>query len=574
MRKLLFVFLIVSSIVGCDNFLETESLNKANTGIYPSNSVQADNMLAGVYAMLKRDLSKSIMFRAEILSDNRFGSAGDGGSDVAFHAINKHMEHSSYDFDSQWAAAYSAIFRANTLISSIDNVDWTGNEQRYNKILGEVHFLRGYFYSILAKGFGPYIPLILTPEPVDAPPASSEDVYGQIMFDFKKAIELIPASEKYQGENIGHATKYTAQAFMAREFLFYTGYFGTNTVPCSNGEAITKEYVIEQLDDCISNSGHDLVGKFCNQWPYGNKWTGDTYKYNTTNDVAWVGLDGNIEDVFSIRFDLFSPYEESANPFGLYFGVRNNDKCFPFDYGWGAGQVNPKFLDDWKNDPYVAGDPRINATIFDATNKSLEGDYVDNYVKGGNGWGMAEETMLFDKKNLAVNAMNPDNPSKYVAYSVLAYNASTDRKMNNMSPIILMRFSDVLLMHSELTETSTGLNRVRSRVGLPPTEYSLENIKKERRYELALEIGIRYYDILRWYGKEHLKEAGEELDRNQEGATMFHNGIPRKMEGMNLKQRLPETGGFFAIPQEQVNLSESLVQNPGWIIGEHLFNPY
>lgn len=574
MKKIVLLSLMSVFLFSCENFLDTESFTKANTGNYPTSPAQAENMLAGVYSVLKRGLSSSVMFRAEILSDNRFGSAGDSGSDVAFHAINKHMEHSSYDFGSQWSEAYSAIFRANSLISAIDNVTWENNTQLYNKILGEAYFLRAYFYSTLAKCFGPYIPLVLTPDPIDAPPASIESVYGQIMSDFKKAIELIPSTEKYQGENIGHATKYAAQAFMAREFLFYTGYYGVTSAPCAGSEDITKDYIIDQLDDCINNSGHKLVPKFWDLWPYGNKWTGNSYKYNADNNVSWVGLDGNTEDMFSIRFDLFSPSEWAANAFGLYFGVRNNEKCFPFDYGWGAGQVNPKFVEDWKNDPYVAGDIRINATIFDATNKAVEGDYVDNYVKGGNGWGMAEETMLFDKKNLAVNVKDADDPNKFINFSVVAYNASKDRKMNNMSPIILMRFSDVLLMHSELTETPEGLNLVRERVGLPSVAYSLDNIKKERRYELALEIGIRYYDILRWYGKDHLKEAGEELDRNQEGALMYHNGIARKMEGMDLKNRLPETGGFFAVPQDQVDLSESLKQNPGWLRGEHLFRPY
>ena len=48
---------------------------------------------------------------------------------------------------------------------------------------------------------------------------------------------------------------------------------------------------------------------------------------------------------------------------------------------------------------------------------------------------------------------------------------------------------DILLMHSELSQTTTGINRVRNRAGLPPIgAYSLEALQKERRWELSLKV--------------------------------------------------------------------------------------
>ena len=73
--------------------------------------------------------------------------------------------------------------------------------------------------------FGP-VQLITTPEPVNRPRASAEDVYAQMGADLKRAIEILPAT-KFQdipkSEN-GLATRWAAQALMARIFLFYTDY--------------------------------------------------------------------------------------------------------------------------------------------------------------------------------------------------------------------------------------------------------------------------------------------------------------------------------------------------------------
>ena len=59
-------------------------------------------------------------------------------------------------------------------------------------------------------------------------------------------------------------------------------------------------------------------------------------------------------------------------------------------------------------------------------------------------------------------------------------------------------WDDVLLMGAELDSPNAQayLDRVRSRAGLQSVPATLDNIKKERRFELAFE-GVRYYDLLR-----------------------------------------------------------------------------
>ena len=132
--------------------------------------------------------------------------------------------------------------------------------------------------------------------------------------------------------------------------------------------------------------------------------------------------------------------------------------------------------------------------------------------------------------------------------------------------LIWLRFADVLLMHSELTDGKTiykgksGLNAVRQRAGLPDISYSLDALKKERRYELCFE-AVRWNDIRRWGDID-------ELIKNQEGNDILNQGKPGKYEwskAFPYKTRYEQTGGFFKIPESEVVLTKGVIeQNPGW----------
>ena len=51
-----------------------------------------------------------------------------------------------------------------------------------------------------------------------------------------------------------------------------------------------------------------------------------------------------------------------------------------------------------------------------------------------------------------------------VPYSNLMYNTQNNFQLGQTQDLVMMRYADVLLMHSELTGTSDGMNRVRARV--------------------------------------------------------------------------------------------------------------
>ncbi len=119
-----------------------------------------------------------------------------------------------------------------------------------------------------------------------------------------------------------------------------------------------------------------------------------------------------------------------------------------------------------------------------------------------------------------------------------------------------MRFADVLLMAAEVgaPDAQDYLDRVRLRAGLPSVPVTLENIKSERRFELAFE-GIRFFDLLRWHDEDL-------LNTNQKDIPIF---LPLGEKTTKTIVYRPETNGFLQIPESEIELSKGvLTANPGW----------
>ena len=124
----------------------------------------------------------------------------------------------------------------------------------------------------------------------------------------------------------------------------------------------------------------------------------------------------------------------------------------------------------------------------------------------------------------------------------------------------IIRYADVLLMHSELTESAKGLNLVQSRAGKSTTAYSQDALRTERAQELAFE-GIRYWDLLR-YGKGG-SYAAEQIAKMQSGVSVKNGGVEAttSFDAANLTSKK----GLFQIPSNEISLSGNvLVQNEGW----------
>ncbi|WP_418894106.1 RagB/SusD family nutrient uptake outer membrane protein [Limibacterium fermenti] len=551
--RLTIIFAFILS--GCENFLDTESYTMQNSSNFPMTLEDAQKSLTGIYSTLSAAISypqDTHFYMAELASDDRFGGGGENDKDM--QGFDHLMNTKPSRLGTFWEARYKGIFRANTALETLNNCSGWESEAQKNHFKGEAYFLRALFYFELSQTFGE-VPLVLKTEAENIPKTPADETYAQIASDLKNAINMM-YSTPYTSVEAGHATKWAAETLMARVFLFYTGYYGKDSLPLPGEEgSVSKSEVIEWLEDCISKSGHDLVGDFRNLWPYTNEYTVENYEYTKGKGLKWEG-DGNKETVFAIKFGTSVDWGTDftlgySNQYNLHFGLRSNnggESTFPFGQGWGAGPVNSEMWNEWKQ--AEPNDLRRTASILDVETE------LKTYEWGADK--QMEETGYWQKKYMPISAYD-ENKKFTLSYAILKDGAKVDYQLAHTQDMVLIRFADVLLMHSELKQDNSGLTRVRTRVNLPAIPYSLDAIKKERRWELAFE-GLRYFDLMRW------GDAAVELGE-QEGVAIKNRGVNATMRafGGGYKARYEATGGFWPIPQSQIELSNGvLTQNKGW----------
>ncbi|MCR5351944.1 MAG: RagB/SusD family nutrient uptake outer membrane protein, partial [Bacteroidales bacterium] len=561
-KKFLYIIASVSCLLmfgGCDKFLDTQNLTKKDTSNFPVNETDAIQMVNGIYAVMNVNLAdpeEDPFFIFELAGDDRLG--GGSQSNIGAQGVDRLLNSYTNWMNPCWQQRYAGINRANNALETIENVTGWSSEAKKAQLLCEIHFLRAWYYFNLAQVFNG-VPLVLSTEPQNLPRNTPDEVYAQIASDLKAAIEVGP-NLRYPDFGDGRASKWTAEGMMARVWLFYTGFYGKSELPLAEGGSISKSQVATWLEDCIKNSGYGLVSDQRNLWPYTNPYTAADYPYAKDNGLDWVG-DENIENMFAVKMSNKASFDDLTlrhNRIVEFFSLRKTTAdAFPFSVqGYSNGPVCEKLWTDWAADSDYTGDYRRAGSICD---RLVE---IPNYP--GDTKKEVENTDLLAKKYIGCEAWNEDHSARYLSYAYY-YGSENNRQTGLTQSLVWLRFADVLLMHSELTDGATvyngksGLNAVRERAGLPDIAYSLDALKKERRYELCFE-AIRWNDLRRWGDVDQIvkNQVGNKIKNEKSTGTYAFT--------IDFMQRYTDTGGgFFKIPEDQVTLSEGVLeQNPGW----------
>lgn len=537
-----------------------------------SKQEDGEATLAGVYENLNAvnaNPQESFLYYACLASDDQLG--GGGTNDKMMQAEDLLCNYNADMTNNFYTQRYEGINRANTLIQALPNTAL--DDKLKAQYLGEAKVLRAFYYYELSSMYG-NVPLRTEPGGDNIKQSKIEDVWKQILQDLYETATTMPAERRTDG----HVDKYTAEGMLARAWLFYTGFLCNGTtiadevsstykplteVQLPNGTKLTKQMVIDLVDDCVNNSGYSLVSDFRNLWAYTNKETVNDYDYTKGQGLKWVEDDNGVnpESMFAIKFNKLASWSTTigySNGYALHFGVRGGQdyaNTFPFGQGWGAGPVAPNLVKDWASaDPQ---DKRLEATVQDWSK-------VSTYKYGG--WSdYVQETGYYDKKWSPISAKKSDGT--YICcfedlmhgdQGGLSGGYGNNMQLDNIHDLVLLRFADVLLMQSELKEDVAGINKVRTRAGLSPIgSYSLKALQNERRWELACE-GIRWNDIRRW----HI--AADVLER-QTNEDVFYCGNPGKNKPQNggYAARYKATAGFQKMPESQIAIG-TVVQNEGW----------
>jgi tetratricopeptide (TPR) repeat protein len=364
-------------------------------------------------------------------------------------------------------ACYEGIFRASLVLQEVPEIDMP--EALKNRILGEAHFLRGFYYWHLGTTFGD-VPLIEqaypnNPQEAQKPKSPVSDIWDFAIQELQLAAEALPP--EYPPAEVGRATSGAANAFLGKVHLYAENYDEAATV----------------LEEVINSGQYGLM----------------------PNHSELFATDNNMEYIFEIQYKDTggSPWGNQDNPNLNEGHLRARLNLPQGGGGFGNLPVQQDLVDAFED-----GDPRLDYAVW------MEGD---DYGDPGQ----------FNEEG----KYNPEwSPTGFSLRKGLVPLQAFDADISTNYPV--MRLADVLLMYAEAVnakgarepqEAIDAINDVRARSDMPTypdpsAPYSVdasssqqeifESIVHERRVELALE-NHRYNDLRRWgLAEEELGPAG------------------------------------------------------------------
>ena len=423
----------------------------------------------------------------------------------------------------RWDFGYEGIFRANSVLENVDNVDMDQVDR--DAIIAEARFHRGMIYAEMSQNYGD-LPLVLTVisreeglEVTRAPKSSVLDAaYADL--DYAEAnLETTP----WNGD-IGRPTKQAAIAVKTRFKIYNGDYQGTiaEATKIMNMSAANPG-MIGLLD--TDDPDNDYYSVF------------DPYNENNKEvlfDIQFVGGtagEGNSVNVF------IAPGPQGGPGHG-WGGVRVNDQLLdayemtdglsidespmynPDDGVLGFSNRDPRMIAS----NYIPGVSLARGEIYEATQSGFSG------FAGVRKW--VEEDATIGEDGCSCNETN----------------------------FIIHRYADVLMYYAEAMNETSGpsqavydaVNAIRDRAGQPDLPAGLsqdgmrQKIRQERHVEFAWE-GTRYFDLIRW-------GIAADVIPN---VTLFG-------EPSDFRVFIAPKHNVFPIPQKEIDTNPNLTQNPGY----------
>ncbi|TZF86471.1 RagB/SusD family nutrient uptake outer membrane protein (plasmid) [Pedobacter sp. BS3] len=220
----IFIFILANS--GCKKFIDTAPYSTVSTEQFYKTAADAELALAGCYNVLN----------AKQIQGTNLGTQGGlyfmqlqnmltAGTDEAFARVTSATNETqlgqlSWDanttyFRQVWFYFYAGIQRCNLLLDHLENIPDI-SEARKTEIKGEARFLRGFYLLYLGMMFGG-VPINTTSTPdLQAPRASVQQVFSQVIEDLQYAYDVLPPKASIYDR----ANKWSAAGFLAKAYAF------------------------------------------------------------------------------------------------------------------------------------------------------------------------------------------------------------------------------------------------------------------------------------------------------------------------------------------------------------------
>lgn len=532
---------LLSAATSCNDWLKEEAPGTTNLNDFFTSGTTAIQTANACYTPLAWEYNTTYFpewFIGDVASDDAL-KGGQNTTDMAdaYDIENFKTNPNNGLLLDFYRAQYQGIARCNLALQQVPAVepDETMTQERKDCLLGEVHFMRAYYYFRLVRIFGgvPYVDFVIdSSNEWQQPRATADEVYQKIIDDLLIAEPLLWNKSKYADEDLGRVTKGAAQAMLLKVYLYMHDY--------ENAYKWGKTFMEQQY-----NTGEYSL---CLNYP---------------DNFTLAGENGP-ESVFEIQY-MEDPTSDYGEGFGFTRGTfttvltRSRALSLQGVEGWGFNHPTNDLYNEFETnvvdtdgDGIADGpDPRRDWTIYAPTAEEIasnpEYTYLGSYYSNF-------KTAFYENG----------------AYYILTH--ATRSPLNYR----LIRLSDVMLMYAEAAvhQSDTGtattmLNNVRSRVGMPAYgSYQVQSdwempadgdgsdllraICHERRVELAME-GHRWFDLCRW------GIVYDVMDKDK-GSYGSHESAEARAEMASFIEGKNE---LFPIPAEEINLNP-MEQNPGY----------
>ena len=610
----------------CNDALDTDPrVTEMTQATFPGKPGDVEALNAATYSIMNAmgggdSDNQNPFYWWEIMSDNCYGSGG--LQDNKVKSLHHLVEMSVNQYEQTFILLYGGISRANNQIETIDNVPWSEKEKsQRNQLLGEGYFMRGLYTLWLTQLFGD-VPLITSTTITNRAEVDAETlIYPQILSDFVSGMNLMGTTK-----SSGHANKYVAEAFAARAYMFWAGFYkkvgelASGSAPAIDlvkqegceKESLSQADIIAGLKEIVGSGAYKLLEDYRSLWQYSNSMVWDEAHDNEdgtgnkegTHAYAFIadmkrencfdqpGMgNGNDEELFGIQFmnasswgingaiengGTYSTSRMYCNYLSCWWALRvngnngNRDCTYPFTQGWGQGTPSCNIWDDWTAAENAGGDASKQYKDIRKLGSLIDCDHelaAYSYVKDD-----CEESGYACKKwcGVTLDALTGDTPWWHAVQEGFKGTLDNPMQGEHFEDFYLMRYADVLLMLTELTGDASYMNQVQKRAGVPETAYSLKAVQDERRWEFAFE-GIRFNDMRRWSGKDGGEGcyAAKALQAQAGKQVVVKGNVANKVSMKHMTcswaKRYADTDGFLSKPQSQITLMEgNLKQNKGW----------
>ncbi|HTI11956.1 MAG TPA: RagB/SusD family nutrient uptake outer membrane protein [Puia sp.] len=451
--------LALAWLCGCNkNFLDKNPPDQLAAGTFWKTQADADLALTGIYSYLIQGYDYTSSTNTgqgwgsgtiywETLSDNAFSGAFSPTAAGAIEATSGNIQSDA------WLTPYRVIEACNKFLDNVVHIPLDANSM--NRYIGEVKFIRAYYYFILAQVYGDVV-LTLRPLGKDSsgyqlPRTSKAVVMDSIISDLNFAVANLPDSA-YSG----HAVKGTALGYLAKVYMAQRRW---------QDAAATALTIMNSHKFSLYTGSAGYRGLFLKSGAVGAQ-------------------NNNPEIMFSGRYSIPAAYGP-ADYLSTYSASFQPLPNLVNDYECTDGlPISQSSLYDPGN-PYNNRDPRLLATVL-TPGVLYKGGIVFKAAQAGSASGFLNKKGV-DSTRATVIQTQSDQDWVY------------------------LRYAEILLMYAEAQNEAVGpdgtvysaINAVRERVNMPDipaglTQDSMRTrIRHERRIELAME-GQRYFDLKRW----------------------------------------------------------------------------